>query len=72
MTLIQAIDIFIEKRISALPIVNESKQIIDVYSKSDVFVSASSEYFVFKSSGRSGSRSSMQKFYAEVLCRSSR
>lgn len=36
-TLITAINLFVEKRISALPVVDEGGQIIDLYAKFDVF-----------------------------------
>lgn len=39
-TLITAINLFVEKRISALPVVDECGRIIDLYAKFDVIVSS--------------------------------
>jgi CBS-domain-containing membrane protein len=39
MTLIEALNIFVEKRISALPVVDENGKVVDIYAKFDVIVS---------------------------------
>ena len=55
MPVIQALNIFVDRRISARPVVDDSGRVIDIYAKFDVFVSPpvfSSQFlltdFVFK------------------------
>ena len=43
--LIEAINLFVEKRISALPIVDDKNRVVDIYAKFDVIVSG--EYTMF-------------------------
>ncbi len=38
-TLTQAINIFVESRVSALPVIDENKKLVNIYSKFDVIVS---------------------------------
>ena len=37
--LIEAINVFVEKRISALPVVDENNKVVNIYAKFDVIVS---------------------------------
>lgn len=39
MPLIEALNIFVSKRISALPVVDENGKVVEIYSKFDVIVS---------------------------------
>lgn len=39
MAVIDAINIFVARRVSALPVIDENRQVIDVYAKFDVIVS---------------------------------
>lgn len=39
MAVIDAINIFVDRRVSALPVIDENRRVIDVYAKFDVIVS---------------------------------
>lgn len=40
-TLIEALNTFIERRVSALPVVDDDGKVVDIYAKFDVIVSSS-------------------------------
>lgn len=40
MSVIDAINLFVERRVSALPVIDDNRQVIDVYAKFDVIVSS--------------------------------
>lgn len=46
-TIIAALDKFLERRVSALPIVDEEGRLVDIFAKFDVIVSIDIQYLLF-------------------------